>query len=111
MFLAEKRKLPSKKKDFDAKYSPMGRVIIKIVKNSSVFRTDTREPSFLEKRVKLNYTGEEKNNVLLPLITSNTIKHGPHYQQRPPTVTVTITFSIETNTVPIMTRNSVVVEC
>ena len=32
---------------FDAKYSPMGIVTIRIVKNSSVFRADTKEPSFL----------------------------------------------------------------
>lgn len=44
---ASRSKIPSKRKDFDAKYSPMGRVIIRRVKNKSVLSTDTREPSFL----------------------------------------------------------------
>lgn len=40
-------KLPSKKYDFDVKYSPIGKVIIRIVKNRRVFSADTKEPSFL----------------------------------------------------------------
>lgn len=40
--------LPSKIYDFDVKYNPIGRVIIMIVKNSSVFSTDTNDPSFLK---------------------------------------------------------------
>lgn len=31
---------------FDAKYSPMGSVTIRIVKNNSVFRAETKELSF-----------------------------------------------------------------
>jgi len=46
-FSAFVSKIPSKRKDFDVKYSPMGRVIIRIVKNNSVLSTETREPSFL----------------------------------------------------------------
>lgn len=43
---------------FDAKYSPMGSVTIKIVKNSSVFRADTKEPSFL---LEYNFISQPKH--------------------------------------------------
>lgn len=41
--------LPSKMYALDVKYSPMGRVTIRMVKNSSVLRAETRELSFLRK--------------------------------------------------------------
>lgn len=40
--------LPSKIYALDVKYSPMGRVTIRMVKNSSVLRAETRELSFLK---------------------------------------------------------------
>ena len=41
--------LPSKTYALEAKYNPMGRVTMRKVKNSSVFRADTREFSFLQR--------------------------------------------------------------
>lgn len=35
---------------FDAKYSPMGKVTMRIVKKSNVFRADTMELSFLTEK-------------------------------------------------------------
>lgn len=40
--------VPSNTYAFVAKYRPMGSVTMRTVKNSSVFRADTREPSFLQ---------------------------------------------------------------
>lgn len=46
-FISLWKQIPSKKKDLEAKYSPIGKVIIRRVKNSSVLSTETSEPSFL----------------------------------------------------------------
>lgn len=40
---------PSKMYAFDAKYSPMGTVTMRMVKNSRVLRAETRELSFLQR--------------------------------------------------------------
>lgn len=44
----KQRQLPSNTYAFVEKYSPMGKIIIKAVKNRRVLKVEAKEPSFLQ---------------------------------------------------------------